>query len=131
MARKGLRLFYGGDESDNSDDDDTMEERISEGAYGFLKAATKHGNKNFSRNERLILSCYMYIYMYCFLCSSGSQSIRSISPSSILGPFANEKEKIALDISALKKQYSKIKEHQRQAQIIFTGTFSLKFRKHP
>ena len=47
MARKGLRLFYGGDESDNSDDDAPMEERISEGAaYGFLKAATKHGNKN-------------------------------------------------------------------------------------
>ncbi|XP_065202161.1 uncharacterized protein LOC135832556 isoform X2 [Planococcus citri] len=92
VARKGLRLFYSDDEMDDSDEEQN-DDKVSEGAYGFLKAATKHG----------------------------SQSIRSISPSSILSPFASEKEKIALDISALKKQYSKIKERQRQAQIIFTA----------
>lgn len=41
MARKGLRLFYGGDESDNSDVDDTVE-KPTEGAYKFLKTASKH-----------------------------------------------------------------------------------------
>lgn len=42
MARKGLRLFYSDDESDDSDDEQN-DDKASEGAYGFLKAATKHG----------------------------------------------------------------------------------------
>ena len=43
MARKGLRLFYGGDESDNSDDDLSIDDKTAEGAYGLLKAATRQG----------------------------------------------------------------------------------------
>jgi len=33
----------------------------------------------------------------------------------------SEREKVALDISSLKKQYSKLKERQKQVQVILTG----------
>lgn len=55
VARKGLRLFYSDDETDDSDEDPN-DDRTSEGAYGFLKAATKQGT---SRYFHLILFAYL------------------------------------------------------------------------
>jgi hypothetical protein len=51
---------------------------------------------------------------------------RAPSPSSSLSainysPAASDKDRLALDISALKKQYAKLRERQRQAHIILTG----------
>lgn len=42
VARKGLRLFYSDDETDDSDEESNTD-KMAEGAYGFLKVATKHG----------------------------------------------------------------------------------------
>lgn len=41
----------------------------------------------------------------------------------------SEREKVALDISSLKKQYSKLKERQKQVQVILTGTWTSRFSK--
>jgi len=40
----------------------------------------------------------------------------------------SEREKVALDISSLKKQYSKLKERQKQVQVILTGKQRVKRR---
>lgn len=47
VARNGLRLFYSDDEIDDSDEEGN-DEKGSDGAYGFLKVATKHGIRIFS-----------------------------------------------------------------------------------
>lgn len=44
MARNGLRLFYSDDEVDDTDEDGN-DEKGSDGAYNFLKVATKHGTR--------------------------------------------------------------------------------------
>ncbi|KAL1116390.1 hypothetical protein AAG570_004864 [Ranatra chinensis] len=51
------------------------------------------------------------------------QSGSSSTQQRMSTPFSNhpDREKIALDISLLKKQYSKLRERQRQAHIIFTA----------
>jgi len=47
---------------------------------------------------------------------SGNSNRRQPVPS-----LESEREKVALDISSLKKQYSKLKERQKQVQVILTG----------
>jgi len=51
---------------------------------------------------------------------------RAPSPSSSLSainysPATADRDRLALDISALKQQYAKLRERQRQAHIILTG----------
>lgn len=48
--------------------------------------------------------------------NKSSRSNRQPTPS-----LESEREKVALDISSLKKQYSKLKERQKQVQVILTG----------
>jgi len=55
---------------------------------------------------------------------------RAPSPSSSLSatnysPATADRDRLALDISALKQQYAKLRERQRQAHIILTGKKSL------
>lgn len=55
--------------------------------------------------------------MVCILTDNKSgRSNRQPTPS-----LESEREKVALDISSLKKQYSKLKERQKQVQVILTG----------
>lgn len=53
--------------------------------------------------------------MQCFL--EGTSGVTS-PPRSLAHP---DKEKIAMDISALTKQYRKLRERQKQAHVILTG----------
>lgn len=53
---------------------------------------------------------------------------RAPSPSSPLSAInyntaPPERDRLALDISALKQQYAKLRERQRQAHIILTGKY--------
>ncbi|RZF45598.1 hypothetical protein LSTR_LSTR016585 [Laodelphax striatellus] len=47
-----------------------------------------------------------------------------MSPSRQVHTLQSERERVVMDISALKKQYSKLRERQRQAHIIFTAACS-------
>ena len=46
----------------------------------------------------------------------------------VLGPSQQnvDRERLTVDITALKKQYSKLRQRQKQAQIILTSEYSLK-----
>ncbi|KAI5749464.1 hypothetical protein M8J76_007544 [Diaphorina citri] len=95
VARKGLRLFYAEDEVEDTDEEEDKVANIAT-AYGFFKSRK----------------------------SDSSQS-RPMSPSrtSSYPTLSEDREKIALDISALKKQYCKLRERQRQAHIIFNAAY--------
>lgn len=53
--------------------------------------------------------------MFFFLDRSSSSALQTVAPTS-------DRERLALDISTLKQQYAKLRERQRQAHIILSGT---------
>uniref|UniRef100_A0A8D8Q2N4 TBC1 domain family member 30 n=1 Tax=Cacopsylla melanoneura TaxID=428564 RepID=A0A8D8Q2N4_9HEMI len=95
VARKGLRLFYAEDEVEDTDEEDDKVANIAT-AYGFFKSR-----------------------------KSDSSLSRPMSPSRVSSypSLSEDREKIALDISALKKQYCKLRERQRQAHVIFNAAY--------
>lgn len=56
---------------------------------------------------------------------------RSSTSNSQTTSLTNDRERLALDISTLKQQYAKLRERQRQAHIILSGTYNnnLQFKK--
>ncbi|XP_021913960.1 uncharacterized protein LOC110827030 isoform X2 [Zootermopsis nevadensis] len=96
-ARRGLRLFYSDDDDDGTDEDD---EKIAVAAAYGVSAVFRSPRRKDSLT-------------------------RASSPSSPLSTLnygtAPERDRLALDISALKQQYAKLRERQRQAHIILTA----------
>uniref|UniRef100_A0A1B6DM75 TBC1 domain family member 30 n=1 Tax=Clastoptera arizonana TaxID=38151 RepID=A0A1B6DM75_9HEMI len=91
-ARRGLRLFYSDDDTDNEEDDEKIAIAT---AYGLFRSPKK---------KEITLSGIA-------------------SPPKTIHNYGSlpDREKIAMDISALKKQYCKLRERQRQAHIILTA----------
>ncbi|XP_050533586.1 TBC1 domain family member 30-like isoform X2 [Daktulosphaira vitifoliae] len=93
MAKRGLRLFYADSDIDDTDSDDDVDSRS--GSYGLRYDRRESNQRKDSKTNR---------------------TIRRQAPS-----LESEREKVALDISSLKKQYTKLKERQKQVQVILTA----------
>ncbi|VVC44207.1 Hypothetical protein CINCED_3A006850 [Cinara cedri] len=92
MAKRGLRLFYTESDVEETDSDDDVDGNKSSMVASSNDGSKKKNSKNTGRSNR--------------------QTIPSLE---------SEREKVALDISSLKKQYSKLKERQKQVQVILTA----------
>ncbi|XP_033611769.1 uncharacterized protein LOC111875612 isoform X3 [Cryptotermes secundus] len=97
-ARRGLRLFYSDDDDDGTDEDD---EKIAVAAAYGISAVFRSPRRKDSLTRA----------------PSPSSSLSTINYS----PATADKDRLALDISALKQQYAKLRERQRQAHIILTA----------
>ncbi|XP_050435929.1 TBC1 domain family member 30-like isoform X2 [Adelges cooleyi] len=94
MAKRGLRLFYNDSDVDDTDSDEDTDNKSAvsyTSNYEGMDCAKRRDSKN-------------------------SRTARRPVPS-----LESEREKVALDISLLKKQYSKLKERQKQVQVILTA----------
>ncbi|XP_071527643.1 LOW QUALITY PROTEIN: uncharacterized protein [Panulirus ornatus] len=109
VAKRGLRLFYSDDDDDDNDEDDQK-----------IAVATAFGLSGIFRKNMEV--------------SRGPSPVgggTAVSPSSFT-PLAfpsprhahegRETTRPNLDISALKKQYARLRERQKQAQIILTAS---------
>lgn len=100
--KRGLRLFFSDEEGDSDDDSRlavTTAWGIRLGRRGSMGISTVASSSNASN------------------VSSGSSRPMPLPP-----PPPDSRDRIALDISLLKKQYDKLRERQRQAHIILTTT---------
>ncbi|XP_022161294.1 TBC1 domain family member 30 isoform X2 [Myzus persicae] len=93
VAKRGLRLFYTESDIEETDSDDDVD--------GKSSAVTGNNDRKDDFRTKYI--------------KSGRRN-RQPTPS-----LESEREKVALDISSLKKQYSKLKERQKQVQVILTA----------
>ncbi|XP_075235415.1 uncharacterized protein LOC142332714 isoform X2 [Lycorma delicatula] len=96
VARRGLRLFYTEDDTDTDEDDEKI--AIATAYALFRSPKRKDGGSG-----------------------SSSSQMPHQSPSRQVHTLQSERERVVMDISALKKQYSKLRERQRQAHIILTA----------
>ncbi|XP_069704210.1 serine-rich adhesin for platelets-like isoform X2 [Periplaneta americana] len=97
-ARRGLRLFYSDDDDDGTDEDD---EKIAVAAAYGISAVFRSPKRRDSITRA----------------PSPSSSLSAIN----YAPTPPDRDRLALDISALKQQYAKLRERQRQAHIILTA----------
>lgn len=115
MAKRGLRLFYTEsdvEETDSDDDNDNKSAAVTTSGDG--KDSLRRKSKN---TDTLTYAIGIRIKpVFVLLDSKIGRSNRQPIPS-----LESEREKVALDISSLKKQYSKLKERQKQVQVILTG----------
>lgn len=105
-ARKGFRLFYSDDDDIESDNDERMAVTTAYGINLGRKKGTASTNLPFFGHFR------------------DSVPDKSTPSGNSIQPYAHghpDRERLALDISALKKQYAKLRERQRQAHIILTA----------
>ncbi|XP_025206421.1 TBC1 domain family member 30 isoform X2 [Melanaphis sacchari] len=93
VAKRGLRLFYTESDVEETDSDEDVD-----GKSSTVTANNDRKNEFKTKHDK---SC---------------RSNRQPTPS-----LESEREKVALDISSLKKQYSKLKERQKQVQVILTA----------
>lgn len=93
VAKRGLRLFYTESDIEETDSDDD--------ADGKSSIVTENSNRKEGYRTKH---------------NKSGRSNRQPTPS-----LESEREKVALDISSLKKQYSKLKERQKQVQVILTA----------
>ncbi|KAE9523591.1 hypothetical protein AGLY_016143 [Aphis glycines] len=91
VAKRGLRLFYTESDIEETDSDEDLDGKSS---------TAKNDRKDDFKIKH----------------NKSSRSNRQPTPS-----LESEREKVALDISSLKKQYSKLKERQKQVQVILTA----------
>jgi len=96
-SRNRMRLFYSDDEEADDEESEDVEERKAAVATAF-GLATSHVTSVF-RSRRITDNFFKH---------SGN----------------NDKEKLQLDIAALRMQYAKLRERQRQAHVIWTAATS-------
>ncbi|XP_068085867.1 uncharacterized protein [Anabrus simplex] len=96
-AKRGLKLFY----SDDDEETDEDEEKIAVAAAYGISTVFRSPRRRDSINRT----------------TSPSTSLSALNYSAL----APDKDRLALDISALKQQYAKLRERQRQAHIILTA----------
>ncbi|XP_003245400.2 TBC1 domain family member 30 isoform X2 [Acyrthosiphon pisum] len=94
VAKRGLRLFYTESDIEETDSDDDIDGKSSS------VVTANNDRKDGFRTKH----------------NKSGRSNRQPTPS-----LESEREKVALDISSLKKQYSKLKERQKQVQVILTA----------
>ncbi|XP_047107783.1 uncharacterized protein LOC124776685 [Schistocerca piceifrons] len=95
-AKRGLKIFY----SDDDDETDEDDEKIAvAAAYGISTVFRSPRRKDGTQREQT------------------SSSLSALNYSGTVP----DRERLALDISALKQQYAKLRERQRQAHIILTA----------
>uniref|UniRef100_A0A2S2PRC8 TBC1 domain family member 30 n=1 Tax=Schizaphis graminum TaxID=13262 RepID=A0A2S2PRC8_SCHGA len=93
VAKRGLRLFYTESDIEETDSDDDVDGKSS-------TVTANNDRKDDFRTKH----------------NKSGKNNRQPTPS-----LDSEREKVALDISSLKKQYSKLKERQKQVQVILTA----------
>ncbi|XP_026814194.1 TBC1 domain family member 30 isoform X2 [Rhopalosiphum maidis] len=93
VAKRGLRLFYTESDIEETDSDDDVDGKSS-------AITANNDRKDDFRTKH----------------NKSGKNNRQPTPS-----LDSEREKVALDISSLKKQYSKLKERQKQVQVILTA----------
>ena len=103
------------DEEDNMDED---EEKIAVAATFGISAVFKSPNKSSSSSSaktKLIQAAS----------KATAQTSAAASKTAAAGPSNQnvDKERLTVDISALRQQYSKLRQRQKQAHIIFTCEF--------
>ena len=115
-------FFINSDEEDNMDED---EEKIAVAATFGISAVFKSPNKNGSTaaaKSKLLQAANKAASSATSnpASSAATSSNKATSPSS--GPSNQnvDKERLTVDISALRQQYSKLRQRQKQAHIIFT-----------
>ena len=115
-------FFMNSDEEDNMDED---EEKIAVAATFGISAVFKSPNKNGSTaaaKSKLLQAANKAASSAASnpASSAATCSNKATSPSS--GPSNQnvDKERLTVDISALRQQYSKLRQRQKQAHIIFT-----------
>jgi hypothetical protein len=124
VAKRGLRLFYTESDIEETDSDDDVD--------GKSSVTANNDRKDDFRTKREITILYLhslgkninsyvqyfnkYVFYNIHIDNKSGKNNRQPTPS-----LDSEREKVALDISSLKKQYSKLKERQKQVQVILTG----------
>ncbi|XP_076358517.1 uncharacterized protein LOC143251059 isoform X2 [Tachypleus tridentatus] len=110
--KRGLNLFFSDDEEDNDDEQLVMATWCLSGSLPVPK-----GKGDNSRTPSPSTST-TFTLIGPGIFSTASGGLLPSPSSSNINP-----ERMTLDISALKKQYAKLRERQKQAHIILTGTF--------
>ncbi|XP_013785215.2 TBC1 domain family member 30-like isoform X2 [Limulus polyphemus] len=110
--KRGLNLFFSDDEEDNDDEQLVMATWCLSGSLPVPK-----GKGDNSRTPSPSAST-TFTLIGPGVFSTASGNLLPSPSSSNVNP-----ERMTLDISALKKQYAKLRERQKQAHIILTGTF--------
>ena len=113
-------FFINSDEEDNMDED---EEKIAVAATFGISAVFKSPNGSTAAAKSKLLQAANKAASSATsnpASSAATSSNKATSPSS--GPSNQnvDKERLTVDISALRQQYSKLRQRQKQAHIIFT-----------
>jgi len=103
-----VRLFYSDDDPEGEADEDEDEEKTK----AMNAVATVFGG--LMTSSTLFRTTSRRITDITFRKSSNPKHTSSSASSS-----SNEKEKLQLDIAALRKQYAKLRERQKQAHVMF------------
>lgn len=103
-----VRLFYSDDDPDGEAEEDEDEEKTK----AMNAVATVFGG--LMTSSTLFRTTSRRITDITFRKSSNPKHTSSPASSS-----SNEKEKLQLDIAALRKQYAKLRERQKQAHVMF------------
>lgn len=107
-----IRLFYSDDDADiEADEDEDDEKTTAMNAVATVFGGLMTSSSLFRHTGRRITDITFR--------KSSSQHLPSSPSSTATSSSSHEKEKLQLDIAALRKQYAKLRERQKQAHVMF------------
>ncbi|TRY74948.1 hypothetical protein TCAL_01264 [Tigriopus californicus] len=101
VAKKGLKILYSDDEDNMDEDEEKIAVAATFGISAVFKSPKSPGREPHSKN-----------------------ALTNVGPNKGPSGLNVDRERLTVDISALKQQYSKLRQRQKQAQIILSSAMT-------